>query len=69
MPTVLRVKGYHFFFYSNEHLPHHIHVEKGNNTAKINLKTLELLRSYRFNAKELKEIRGIVENRNKYLKE
>ncbi|WP_339864042.1 DUF4160 domain-containing protein [uncultured Algoriphagus sp.] len=28
MPTVLRENGYRFFFYSNEHLPKHTHVEK-----------------------------------------
>ncbi|MGB0788697.1 MAG: DUF4160 domain-containing protein [Marinirhabdus sp.] len=27
MPTVLRLRGYRFFFYSNEHLPIHVHVE------------------------------------------
>lgn len=45
MPTVLRIRGYRFFFYSNEHLPQHIHVEKGNNTAKFNIEEVELVRS------------------------
>lgn len=29
MPTILTTNGFRFFFYSNEHLPIHIHVEKG----------------------------------------
>ncbi|MBE0499452.1 MAG: DUF4160 domain-containing protein [Campylobacterales bacterium] len=28
MPTVLRINGFRFFFFSDEHLPLHIHVEK-----------------------------------------
>ena len=36
MPTVLRVDGYRFFFYSNENSePPHIHVEKGSAEAKL----------------------------------
>ena len=36
MPTVLRIDGYRFFFYSNENNePAHIHVEKGSATAKL----------------------------------
>jgi Domain of unknown function (DUF4160) len=30
MPTILRINGYRFFFYSNENdEPAHVHVEKG----------------------------------------
>jgi hypothetical protein len=36
MPTVLRIDGFRFFFYSNENNePAHIHVEKGNDEGKI----------------------------------
>ncbi len=35
MPTVLRKDGYRFFFYSNEHLPIHIHIEKDNKNGKL----------------------------------
>jgi hypothetical protein len=60
MPTVFYKEGYRFFFYSNDHLPMHIHVEKENKTAKFNLEPLELVRSSKFNAKELREIRRII---------
>ena len=60
MPTVLRTKGYRFFFYINDHSPPHIHVEKEQKTAKFNLKNGELLKSKRFNAKEVREIRQLV---------
>jgi hypothetical protein len=36
MPTVLRIDGFRFFFYSNENNePPHIHVEKGDDEGKI----------------------------------
>jgi len=34
MPTILRIDGYRFFFFSDEHLPTHIHIEKGDGYAK-----------------------------------
>jgi len=60
MPTILRISGYRFFFYINDHHPPHIHVEKNRCTAKFSLKNAELLRSKRFNASELNEIRRLV---------
>ena len=61
MPTVLYKYGCRFFFYSNEHLPQHIHVEKENKTPKFNLSSVELVSSYNFNSKELREICILVE--------
>jgi hypothetical protein len=68
MPTVLRTKGYRFFFYINDHTPAHIHVEKERSTAKFLLENAELARSKRFNAAELNEIRSIVLENLEYLK-
>jgi len=64
MPVILLLYGYRFFFYANDHLPKHIHVEKGEGTAKFNLYPVELVRSRRFNASEINYIRKLVlENR------
>lgn len=60
MPTILRTKGYRFFFYINDHYPPHIHVEKERSTAKFLLKNAELVKSKKFNASELSEIRKII---------
>ena len=60
MPTILKAQGYRFFFYINDHGPPHIHVEKDRKTAKLDLTNCELLRSKRFNAKEIGEIRNLV---------
>ena len=37
MPTIFIVLGFHFMFYSNEHMPIHIHVKKGGASAKFSL--------------------------------
>ncbi len=61
MPTVLRIKGFRFFFYSNENdEPPHIHIESAENTAKFWLLPVELANSYGFSAKEINTIRKIV---------
>lgn len=60
MPTILRHKVYRFFFYANDHTPMHIHVEKGDGTVKFNLEPIELVKSKRFNAAEINEIRKLV---------
>ena len=58
MPTVLRIDGYRFFFYSNENSePAHIHVEKGDSEGKIWLEPLVLVAYFKgFNSREQNEI-------------
>jgi hypothetical protein len=61
MPTVLRISGFRFFFYSNEGKePPHIHVEKGECVAKFWLLPVELADSYGFSASELNKTRRLV---------
>ncbi len=62
MPTVLRVKGYRFFFFSNEgNEPIHIHVEKAGNYAKFWLYPIKIAIDLGFHRKEHKEIFSIIE--------
>jgi hypothetical protein len=43
MPTVLRVRGHRFFFFSNEgHEPRHIHLETADKYAKFWLDPIAL---------------------------
>jgi len=43
MPTVMRIAGYRFFFYSNEGSePAHVHVQSGDGEAKFWLNPIEL---------------------------
>jgi hypothetical protein len=67
MSTVFYINGFRFFFYSNEHLPKHIHIEKTEKTAKFNLENIELIKSAGFNASELKQLRNLVEENQQTL--
>lgn len=69
MPTVLRLDGYRFYFYSDErNEPPHIHVELGEKLAKYWLEPVELASSTRLRARELNLIRMlVVKYRNRFL--
>lgn len=63
MPTVLRVKGYRFFFFSLEgEEPPHIHVEQAERYAKLWLKPVSIARAKGFRSSELTDILQIVQN-------
>jgi hypothetical protein len=62
VPTILRAEGFRFFFYSNESdEPAHIHVERGDVTAKYWLDPVKLAESVGMKAQELKRARERVE--------
>ncbi len=69
MPTVLRVGAVRFFFYSLENgEPAHIHIERGDATAKFWLEPVELARSQGFRAHELTQLRAtVIENQLLFL--
>ena len=68
MPTILRERGYRFFFFSNErNEPPHIHVERAENYAKFWLSPVRQERNYGFRTNELTEIKRIIENRREAL--
>ena len=60
MPSVLRYKGYNFFFYSNEGVPReplHVHVRQASTTAKIWLEPdVMVADSFGMTAQELREL-------------
>lgn len=70
MPTVLRIAGFRFFFYSKEGTESpHIHIEQDDDVTKFWLEPVELASSYGFSAKEINQIRKlVVENQAQLLK-
>jgi len=71
-PTILRERGFRFFFYSNEGIePPHVHVVKAGREAKIWLQPkVSVAENYGFSRKELNTILEIVrENLDKFLRE
>jgi hypothetical protein len=68
MPTVLRIDGYRFFFFSDEHMPQHIHIEKADSYVRIVIDTLEVTDSYKISAKEIRKLIRLVEENREVLK-
>ena len=61
MPTVLKIRGYRFFFYSLEGSePPHIHVEQAERFAKFWLSPVLLVKSRGFRSNELTELHKII---------
>ena len=62
MPTVLRFGPYRFYWFSHEpNEPHHVHIDRGDFSAKYWIKPVQLARNLGFPAHELKQIRSIIE--------
>ena len=53
MPEIFRFAGIRFFFFSNEHLPIHIHVKNSDGTAKFTVNPVQLIESKGMKNKEL----------------
>ncbi len=69
MPTIIRQDGYRLYFYSHEpNEPPHVHIDKGDSSAKIWLHQLTVSRNRGFRGKDLAELLKIVrENRESLL--
>ena len=61
MPTILFLFGLRFFFYSDEHLPMHVHVKNGDGRAKINIETAEVVEHAGIKPADLKKAVAAVE--------
>lgn len=61
MPTILRIEGFRFYFYSHENNePPHVHVDRGDGTAKVWIETGGLARATGLKAKEIGRIMELV---------
>jgi hypothetical protein len=70
VPTVLRVDGYRFFFFSNEGSePPHIHVQRAENYAKFWLQSLQLASNSGYTSREITRIRELIEQHQQLLVE
>jgi hypothetical protein len=69
MPTLLRWRGYRFFFYSADSWePPHIHIYKDGNEAKIWLSSMAVPTNFGYSARELNEIiRATRENKSTFM--
>lgn len=69
MPTILRLLGFRFFFYSNEgNEPPHIHVEKGEGQGKYWLSPVEEAYMKNFNTADKRKVKKIVKDHQEQFK-
>ena len=69
-PTVLRIRGYRFFFFSREESRKHIHVYCPKGEAKIWLEPeVSIANNYKLGEKEINEIFQIVKaNKDEFIR-
>jgi hypothetical protein len=67
MPTLLTKKGFKFFFYSNDHEPTHIHIEKAGRQAKVNLLSMEVEYSFLKRSELVKALEIAKEKRTEFI--
>jgi len=69
MPTILRLLGFRFFFYSNEgNEPPHVHVEKGDGQGKYWLDPVQEEYMHNFKASEKRKVKQIIEENQEQFK-
>ena len=62
MPTILLAFGLRFYFYSEEHMPIHVHVENADGRAKFSLEpNVELVKNEGMKPKDLKKAKALCE--------
>jgi hypothetical protein len=62
MPTILRIKGYRFYFYSHEpNEPPHVHVDRAGCSLKAWLDPVALAKNIGFRGHEINAILALVE--------
>jgi hypothetical protein len=70
MPTILRIKGLRFHFYSDEGTePAHIHIRSAEGECKFWLSPISLARNRGIPAHQLREIERIVYDKQAFLLE
>jgi hypothetical protein len=61
-PTVLRVRGYRFYFFSREEARPHVHVQHASGEAKFWLDPhLELAQNYGLSSRRINKVRAIIQ--------
>jgi hypothetical protein len=68
MPTVLRIKGFRFYFFAQEGSePAHVHVDKGPGTIKIWLRDLSIAHADNLKPSEIREVLRLARQYRQFL--
>ena len=68
MPTIF-LFGFRFMFYANDHEPIHVHVVKGNISAKFTLFPVDLIENNGLKPAELKLVESVIEENKEVISE
>jgi len=61
-PTIFKISGYRFFFFSREEERMHVHIVSGDGEAKFWIEPeIKLSKNFGFSRKQLKDIESLVE--------
>ena len=69
MPTIFIILGFRFMFYSNDHLPIHVHVCKGGAEAKFSICPVTMVENHGMTKAEIKMIESIIEENEEVIAE
>lgn len=61
MPTLMILFGLRFYFFSQEHLPIHVHVENADGRAKFEVDPVRLIENKGIKNKDLRLAESIIE--------
>jgi len=61
MPELFRFFGIRFFFFSNEHLPIHVHIKNADGDAKYEVNPIKLIENNGIKNKDLRLAESIIE--------
>ena len=61
MPEIFRFFGIRFFYFSNDHLPIHVHIKNSDGTAKFSLNPIELLENKGIKMKDIYLAQSVIE--------
>ena len=61
MPEIFRFFGIGFFYFSNDHLPIHVHIKNSDGTAKFSLNPIELLENKGIKMKDIYLAQSVTE--------
>ncbi len=61
MPELFRMFGIRFFFFSNEHLPIHVHIKNSDGEAKFEVNPVKLIENKGMKNKDIYLAESIIE--------
>ena len=69
MPTIFILFGFRFSFYAKDHEPIHVHVTKGNISAKFTLFPVALVTNNGLKSSEIKLVESVIEENQEIIAE